>query len=87
MENKEKDLSFTMEVFNYLKRQNKRLLITIIIMAVLIATTAIGISSTFIWYLNQFEVVDEIQTEESIDIQGGKDGNANYIGGNGYIEN
>lgn len=84
----EKNLSLTMEVFDYLKKQNKRLISVIIVLTILLASVSIGITTGFLVYLNQFEIVDETEyTTSDIDVHSKDGGNANYINGSGNINN
>lgn len=63
------------------ERHVGRLIYVIAFIVVFFVLAMLGEVAAFIWYLNQYEVVNEVVTVDSTD------GVANYVGGDGSITN
>lgn len=63
------------------ERHVGRLIYTIIFIVAMAILAIIGETALFVWYLNQYDVVNETVTVD------GQDGVANFVGGNGDITN
>lgn len=63
------------------ERHVGRLIYIIVFIVAFFIMAMLGEVAAFIWYLNQYEVVNEVVTVDSTD------GVANYVGGDGSITN
>lgn len=72
-----------------LAKSNRRIFIALVLSICLSVCLIAGIVGGFIWYINQFEIVEDTveQHTNEVDIDAQDGGDVNYIGNDGDIVN
>lgn len=71
-----------------LAKSNRRMFIALVLVICFWVLSTVGIVSGFLWYLNRFEIVSDVDTvNDTVDIDAQDGGDVNYIGNDGDIVN